>query len=76
MYSNRPSKRPDPTVSPIMYVLDPASGKVKPVLRPPFTPSSYQEHRQATSAAAREWNRRGVFFHGGIRGGAGTASGR
>lgn len=53
MYSNRPSKRPDPTVAPITY--DRVTGIYK--TRPPFQPSRYLEEREERRQAARERNR-------------------
>lgn len=52
----RRSKRPDPTVSPIVRLI--ATGQV--AYRNPFTPSARQEDRQARAEAARDLNRGGT----------------
>lgn len=60
-YSNRPSRRPDPTIAPILH--DPVTGKLK--VRPPFMPSARQEamnerrqRRIKANKAAGYWERR------------------
>lgn len=53
-YSNRPSRRPDPTVAPITR--NPFTGEVG--LREPFTPSAYTEAKFKASKAGQKRARR------------------
>lgn len=57
-YSNRRSKRPDPTVAP---VIRDARGKL--TLRAPFTPSARAEASDERAARARARNRKGHRYH-------------
>lgn len=52
----RRSKRPDPTVAPVMRTF--ATKEI--VLRPRFHPSGYHTERKEKAAKARELNRQGV----------------
>lgn len=54
-YSNRPSRRPDPTVAPSYY--DQRTGVH--TARAPFTPSPYEQKRREARALARQANRKG-----------------
>jgi hypothetical protein len=57
-YSNRPSKRPDPTARPTDA---------------PFSPSLHQERKRELAAAKRRRNRQGIDFHGRIPNGRQTS---
>jgi len=54
-YSNRPSKRPDPTVAPLET--NPLTGEV--TARVPFSPTPYQQAKREAAAKARKLNRQG-----------------
>ena len=61
-YSNRPSKRPDPTVAPVTRD---ARGNI--VARAPFTPSVRVEAARERAARARKRNLKGHRFHGALK---------
>jgi hypothetical protein len=56
MYSNRSSKRPDPSIAPVVWEVDPA-GKKKAYARAPFQPSPYLQAQREAAWCARRRNR-------------------